>query len=199
MRKVIAGFLAIFFLMATGCSDKKSVPSGILPREKMENVLWDMIQADQYSAVLAKDSSAHIADLKTERLRLYDQVFRLHDVSREKFQKSYQYYSDHPELSQDLFDSLLVRGNRVRSEEYAHPSARPVVTPPAPRDTLHKGLNRFPLTAPFNRPPTIPPAKRPSGTSSGIHPSPTQPANHPSQTRPVTRPSSNLPVNRKAE
>jgi len=164
MSRMIAGLLAAFCLIVAGCSDKNSVPSGILPRQKMENVLWDIIQADQYSTYLAKDSAAHIADLKTERLRLYDQVFRLHDVSREKFQKSYQYYSDHPELSQDLFDSLLVQGNRVRSEEYAHPSARPVVTPPPPRDTLHKGLNRFPLTAPFNRPPAIPPAKRPSSS-----------------------------------
>src|SRR3984885_4930672 len=125
MRKAIAGLLVIFCVIAAGCSDKNSVPSGILPREKMENVLWDMIQADQYAAVLAKDSAAHIADLKAERLRLYDQVFRLHDVSRDKFRKSYQYYSDHPELSQDLFDSLLVRGNKLRTEEYAHPAARP--------------------------------------------------------------------------
>jgi Domain of unknown function (DUF4296) len=150
MRKAIAGLLAFFCMIAAGCSDKKSVPSGILPRDKMENVLWDMIQADQYAAVLTKDSAAHIADLKTERLRLYDQVFRMHDVSRDKFRKSYQYYSDHPELSQDLFDSLLVRGNKLRSEEYAHPAARPSVNPPA-----------SPLPTPFNRP-LIPPAKRPS-------------------------------------
>jgi hypothetical protein len=134
MRRVIAGLLVLFLLVATGCSDKKSVPSGILPPEKMEKVLWDMIQADQYSVDLAKDSAAHIADLKTERLRLYDQVFRLHDVTREKFRESYQYYTDHPELSQDLFDSLLVRGNRLRSEQYAHPAINhPLATPPVRR------------------------------------------------------------------
>jgi len=174
MRRVIAGLLAIFFLVATGCSDKKSVPSGILPREKMENVLWDMIQADQYTADLAKDSSAHIADLKTERLRLYDQVFRLHDVTRDKFQKSYQYYTDHPELSQDLFDSLLVRGNRLRSEQYSHPISKPLNPTPTPalRDTLHKLPPHFPLNPPFR---------------------------HPSPTAPVRRPLSIPPANRKAE
>ena len=161
MRRVIAGLLAIFFLLATGCSDKKSVPSGILSREKMENVLWDMIQADQYTADLAKDSSAHIADLKTERLRLYDQVFRLHDVSRDKFRKSYQYYTDHPELSQDLFDSLLVRGNRLRSDQYAHPITRPLIGTPTPvlRDTLHKLTPKHPATTPAGkRPSSLPPA-----------------------------------------
>jgi hypothetical protein len=164
MRRSIAGFLAFFCLIAVGCSDKKSVPSGVLPREKMESVLWDMIQADQYATVLAKDSAAHIDDQKTERLRLYDQVFRLHDVSRDKFQKSYQYYTDHPDLSQDLFDSLLVRGNKLRSDEYAHPPARPIVKPPtAPlKDSLHKGPPHFPMTSPFNRRPIITPGNRPN-------------------------------------
>ena len=165
MRKAIAGLFVVFCMIAAGCSDK-SVPSGILPREKMEIVLWDMIQADQYAVVLAKDSAAHIADLKAERLRLYDQVFRLHDVSRDKFRKSYQYYSDHPELSQDLFDSLLVRGNKLRSEEYSHPAARLSVRPPA-----------TPLPTPFNRPPIIPPAKRPSIKPSKNPPSATPPVN----------------------
>jgi hypothetical protein len=171
MRRLIAGTLALFCIIAVGCSDKKSVPSGILPREKMEVVLWDMIQADQYANVLAKDSAAHIADLKMERLRLYDQVFRLHDVSRDKFQKSYSYYTDHPELSQDLFDSLLVRGNKLRSDEYAHPSARPVVKPPTPplRDSLHKGPPHFPMTPPFNPRPGFTPGNRPN-TAPGGHP-----------------------------
>lgn len=178
MKRLIAGSLAVFCLIAIGCSDKKSIPSDILPREKMETVLWDMIQADQYATVLAKDSSAHIADQKMERLRLYDQVFRLHDVSRDKFQKSYQYYTDHPELSQDLFDSLLVRGNRLRSEEYAHPPARPVVKPPvAPlKDSLHKGLPHFPMNSPFNRQPVMTPGNRPNMPPKKGHPS-TQKAN----------------------
>ena len=178
MRKAIAGLFAIFCVIAAGCSDKNSVPSGILPREKMENVLWDMIQADQYATVLAKDSTAHIADLKVERLRLYDQVFRLHDVSREKFQKSYQYYSDHPELSQELFDSLLVRGNKLRSEEYAHPAARPSVKTPT-----------SPLPTPFNRPSTILPANRPRIIPPGNRPN-TQPSIHPSSNPPKSHPAS---------
>lgn len=186
MRRMIVGLLAVFCMILVGCSDKKSVPSGLLPREKMEIVLWDMIQADQYATVLAKDSSAHIADLKTERLRLYDQVFRLHDISRDKFQKSYRYYTDHPELSQDLFDSVLVLGNRQRSEEYAHPAARPIVKPPTPalQDNLRKGPPHFPMNSPFNRQPGIPPANR-LITLPGAHPSSNPPKTHPSSVKPT--------------
>src|SRR6202000_3027415 len=99
--------------------------------DKMEGLLWDMMQADQYSTLYLAKDSAHIS-LKTENLRLYDQVFRLHDISRDKFEKSFQYYLDHPDVAQVLFDSLLSRGNRLRTEAYSHPQAfKPyVATPP---------------------------------------------------------------------
>lgn len=130
MRKEIAGLLAICCLLLPACSDKTSVPFGILSVNQMTPIVWDMVEADQYAATLVKDS-AHI-DLKMERLRLYEQVFRSHDVSREKFEKSYNYYKEHPEINQILYDSLTVQGTRYRTEAYAHPSARPVVMPGAP-------------------------------------------------------------------
>src|ERR1700744_3581105 len=102
MTRMIAGLLAIVLVTAVGCSDKNSVPSGILRRDKMEGLLWDMMQADQYSTLYLAKDSAHIS-LKTENLRLYDQVFRLHDISRDKFEKSFQYYLDHPDVAQVLF------------------------------------------------------------------------------------------------
>jgi Domain of unknown function (DUF4296) len=152
-RGIIAGLLGVLLFTAAGCSDKNNIPSGILSREKMEGVLWDMIQADQYSTLyLAKDSarmakdsthlakdSTHLAkdstriNLKMETLRLYEQVFRLHQVSREEFRKSYQYYLDHPALNQVLFDSLTVKGARLRTESYSRPVPfRPIPQVPVP-------------------------------------------------------------------
>jgi hypothetical protein len=160
MRGIIACLLGVLLFAASGCSDKNSVPSGILSREKMVAVLWDMIQADQYSALyLAKDSarmskdSAHLSkdsthrakdsthlskdstriNLKMETLRLYEQVFRLHQVSREEFRKSYQYYLDHPAINQVLFDSLTAMGVRMRTEGYSRPVPfRPIPQVPVP-------------------------------------------------------------------
>lgn len=137
MKGRIAGLIAIVCLIFAACGDKNSVPSGILPREKMEQVMWDMVMADQYASYLAKDS-AHL-DLKLERLRLYEQVFRLHDISREKFRKSYAYYMDHPELNQILFDSLTDLGSRLRSEAYSHPATKPLVTPAPPSPAVPSG------------------------------------------------------------
>ena len=133
--------IRIFCLLAAGlltgyaCSNDKSIPSGILSQDKMTGVLWDMIEADQYAQIIAKDTAlVDSADLnlKLENLRLYEQVFQLHHVTRDEFHKSYKYYMDHPDLTQVLFDSLITKGNRLRSEAYS----RPAYSPPAPVRTL---------------------------------------------------------------
>src|SRR5450631_4928315 len=54
----IAAVLLFLFCLASGCSDKDGIPSGIIPREEMGKILWDMVEADQYSSIyLAKDSA----------------------------------------------------------------------------------------------------------------------------------------------
>jgi hypothetical protein len=138
-------------LLMPGCADKDALPSGVLSREDMQKVLWDMIQADQYSGYLARDS-AHI-NVKLEDLRLYDQVFQLHHISREKFTRSYKYYMTRPDLTQVLLDSMVAMGNRERTEYYSRSVTRPVpgtppstIPPAAPSllrkkaDSLHKKM-----------------------------------------------------------
>src|SRR5258708_1762778 len=127
--RIVAGLLAM--LLVVGCSDKDKVPSGIIPRDEMEKILWDMVQADQYSSMYLLKDSARI-NVKTETLKLYEEVFLLHQVSREEFRKSFRYYQEHPELTRNVFDSLLARGNRLRAESYS----RPVLTPPKPVVTV---------------------------------------------------------------
>jgi hypothetical protein len=126
----VMGMLLLCLVAGMGCSDKNSVPRGILPKDKMERVMWDMAQADQYAALYLTKDSTHI-DRKAETLRLYAEVFRLHQVDPEQFRKSYRYYLDHPELNQLLFDSVIARGVRARSEMYDRPSSQyhPSVVP----------------------------------------------------------------------
>jgi hypothetical protein len=193
MRNRIAGLLAVFCLVFAGCSNNTSVPYGILPVNKMYPIMWDMIEADQYANLLIKDS-AHI-DAKLERLRLYEQVLRSHDVSREKFQKSYNYYKEHPEITQILYDSLERQGIRYRTEAYAHPFLRPggtpaPVTPPrvmppsaTPMFRTPPGRPGVPVIRPFLRPDTSHHKTRPLRStprkSPGSQPSSNPPAGKP--------------------
>ena len=103
-------------LMQTGCSNKNRVPSGILDRDEMEGVLWDIIQADRFAAqFLNKDSALNIQD---EKFKMYEQIFQLHDITREEFIKSYRFYLTRPDISRVMFDSMSVRSTRQRDELY---------------------------------------------------------------------------------
>jgi len=114
MSRVFPGLLILFFL---GCSGRNDVPSGIIPRDKMEKILWDLVQADQYyREYIARDSSNK--NVKAERYKLYEQIFQMYKISRSTFEGSFDYYSQHPSLMKDVFDSLSVKGNRRMQDLY---------------------------------------------------------------------------------
>lgn len=116
------GFFVMFIGIAvalsfSACSDKMKTPSGVLDREEMEAVMWDMILADRYAVTYFPSDTTKRKDIKTETLKLYDQVFQIHDISQEKFLKSYKFYLSRPDISKSMFDSIYTRANRKRDEE----------------------------------------------------------------------------------
>jgi len=226
--------LLLFLCLAGGCTDKGKIPSGVIPQEEMGKIIWDMVQADQFTAnYLAKDSvsinwkdsvqtlrkdslkaalrkdsarlllkgSAKAKDsarlkaedslrigqlkagfrdgLKMKTLKLYQQVFQLHQVTLEEFRKSYQYYMERPDVAKVMIDSVLARGNRLRADAYSHPITDTVKKSPTPGGTTPVGTapgqGKPGQAAPGSAAPgqlkPIPPAALPP--SSGIvHPTP---------------------------
>jgi hypothetical protein len=158
--------LAFCWVTGMGCAGKDGVPRGIIPRDRMEQVMWDMAQADQYVALYLAKDSVHI-DRKKETLKLYETVFRLYDVSLEQFRKSYRYYLDHPELGQLLFDSVIARGVRARTEMYDRPfQVHPPVTTATPGTGAASGVHGPGVVMPG----------RPGGVAPGVMPGKTLPS-----------------------
>jgi hypothetical protein len=119
MRPILL-FVFIIMLLSAGCTNQYKIPGDILPKNKMEKVLWDMILADRYSTlILAKDSTK---DIKHESFILYEQVFSVHKITRDEFIKSFKYYLDRPDISQVMLDSLATKANRRREEMYRTPT-----------------------------------------------------------------------------
>ncbi|PWT74774.1 MAG: hypothetical protein C5B59_10410 [Bacteroidetes bacterium] len=113
--RIITVMLAV--LMLVSCSDKERVPRGIIQKEEMSKILWDIIQADQFhSLYMVKDSAKY--NVKAETMELYDQVFRIHHTTKEDFDKSFQFYLAHPDITKEMFDSLSVKANRRRGDVY---------------------------------------------------------------------------------
>lgn len=205
--RIAAGLLCIF-LLYDGCSEKDKIPSGVIGKEEMEKILWDMMLADQYAAnYIIKDSAK--VNVKMETLKLYEEVFRLHKVSRDEFRKSFQFYQERPDITRVMFDSLLARGNRARMENYTRPpQATPPVVPPAKAKdsalkarTVTGGSTKPGATTPAAKPhATLPnrPAVNPPGNP-GLNPNkgfnPNRPSRFPpSARRPFLSPGSGQPV-----
>lgn len=109
------GVVLILFLAS--CTTRERIPNGIYDKDKMQAVLWDMLLADRFSAqYLLKDSAR--MNVKEETFKLYEQVFAVHQTSREAFVKSYRYYLNRPDLTKEIFDSLTSRATRSRDQLY---------------------------------------------------------------------------------
>ena len=66
MRWIICFF---FCLGVLACKDEDRIPSGIMPQDKMEKVLWEIAQADQFSTQFLKKDSLKI-NVKQETMKL---------------------------------------------------------------------------------------------------------------------------------
>lgn len=100
-------FLIVTALVLFSCGGKDQLPKGVLPKEQMEKVLWDIARADELvSYQYSKDSSVNRFQKSVE---LYRQVFRIHKTNEEQFRNSFQYYQNHPQQLKPVFDSLQKR------------------------------------------------------------------------------------------
>ncbi|MCS3802054.1 DUF4296 domain-containing protein [Niastella sp. OAS944] len=113
MNRLLLVCLSAIALCVISCTDKDKIPSGVLPKDKMEKVLWDMIQAERYRDTFVRDSAN---DLKKETFKLYAQVFEIHQISKDEFVKSYKFYMSRPDIARAMFDTLATRANRRREE-----------------------------------------------------------------------------------
>ena len=105
MRMIKYFVVCMLFVSAMGCKGKEKIPNSVLSKEKMQVVLADMMKADQFLSdyVLNRDTTKK---KEKESLKMYDQVFAIHNITAEKFYKSFKYYQQHPAFLQPMLDSL---------------------------------------------------------------------------------------------
>ena len=132
MRSLKILVFAVFIL-----SCKSSVPKDVLAPEKMQAVLWDVMQADETAEYYsAKDSSFHSA---AKHAAYYDTVFSIHKITKEDFTKSLAYYESHPVVFKTVLDSLKSFGEKIQRADSLKKSKAPVVDSASKRvDSLKK-------------------------------------------------------------
>lgn len=151
MRIVV---VIILISCIAGCRDKDGLPSGILKNEKMQAVLWDVIQAEAFTTQFIKKDTLKNAPL--ENAKLQQQIFAIHKISKEDFYDSYNYYIRHVDLMRTLLDSIASRGER---EKYKTLYSKPAI--PAPISLLPTPTSPPPIPIPMPIP-TLTPTQKPT-------------------------------------
>ncbi len=113
MRMVAILVMAVMI----SCTDSEAVPKDVMGIEKMEKVMWDMIQADRFAATYIIRDSAKV-NVTDETFKAYDRVFQIHKISKDDFIRSFKFYLDRPDLSKKMFDSLVSYGQKKKPEVY---------------------------------------------------------------------------------
>jgi Domain of unknown function (DUF4296) len=102
--------MLLFVLVSITSCGSNGTPSGILKPDKMQAVLWDVIRADAFTADFIKRDSAKNA--VEENLKLQQQIFAIHHISKDVFYKSYDYYKTHTPLLRVMLDSMIIQAGR---------------------------------------------------------------------------------------
>lgn len=105
----------VCLLAAMGCRSGAS-NEGLLAPDSMKVVMWDMMKADElYLRISAKDTTAA---RRKENIRLYEQVFAVHRITKKQFDRSYHFYAAHPDQFKLLLDSLDTYALRERTKQF---------------------------------------------------------------------------------
>ena len=98
------------FILLFSCSQKVKVPDTILPPQKMEKVLMDMLRAEE--VLNRKQSDSAFTDSVT-RISLYKSVLSSHNTDKESFERSFVYYENHPDLLKPVLDSMYKQADKT--------------------------------------------------------------------------------------
>ena len=102
---MIRSIPVLFLFMLLSCGPRSSTPEGILPPDRMEAVLWDLIRSGEFlnGYLLYKDT---MTDRTAESLKWYDKVLAMHKLSKQEFRHSYDWYRENPKMMTEVLDSL---------------------------------------------------------------------------------------------
>ena len=112
-----SSFLVLLLLLVlVSCTGRKRIPKGVLPPDKMEKVLYDVLLAEGYAeSYLYADSSMTKEAWMNKEM---DKVLAIHKVSQETFMKSYDFYKDRPDMLKVIADTMNAKSQRNREKVY---------------------------------------------------------------------------------
>ena len=94
------------FLAFAGCSEQASIPDEIIQPPEVVDILTDVCKVEARYQRRLTIGTINNLDLVAHN---YQVVFENHQITMEEFTESYSYYSNTPELLQEIYDSVIVQ------------------------------------------------------------------------------------------
>lgn len=107
--------LLLIVISSFSCTRRERVkpPEDIINEAKMTDILYDVQIAEAIYQRGGKPSAEE--GLKMGR-ELYNKLFEKHGVTKESFQKSFAWYSNHPRLMNDMYEEIIERLNTEQAK-----------------------------------------------------------------------------------
>ena len=109
MKKPLLTMLITFLFFS--CSEKKiTIPENVLDEKEMTSILSDI-----HIAQAAKNNS-NMTDSSGYTMSEYtNAILKNHNSTKDKFLSSLQFYSDNPEILQQVYDSVITSLSRIEA------------------------------------------------------------------------------------
>jgi len=104
--------LLLFILVGTSCSNENKLEEKLIPKEKMALILTDLMLLEAtYNMQLVR-----LEDKDERMLKYSDEILDHHNVSRESFDYSYDYYMAHSEEFEATFELVFEELSKLETE-----------------------------------------------------------------------------------
>lgn len=131
---VIFIFSSIVYL-GCGSGEKDAVPAHILPKEKMVEI---MVEVNITEAALNLN---YLNEGKIKDTKEYSDVFKRKKVSKEQYDESLKYYTEHPEEMVKMYDEVLNELSKMQAKASAPPQEDTLVMPQSSPDMPPQSLS----------------------------------------------------------
>lgn len=111
MRCLFCTLIASFFFLACG----RNTPYGVLPEKKMQKVLWEMAQANEFLSSYVYSRNPEINKVSINDAMI-DRVCKVNKINKETLNKSLDYYHNNPEKLIVIFDSIIIQQKRENGD-----------------------------------------------------------------------------------
>jgi hypothetical protein len=105
-------FLALSVFLITCGGNEKKIPEGIIPREKMVEIITEI----ELTQALIKVEFSNQDTLNQKHL--FNQIYSSFKVSEEQFNTSLSFYCNNPKILEEIYVQTIIKLSKNQAKEF---------------------------------------------------------------------------------